>query len=68
MPCFYVGGDDDKTGLGVAYASEHSTVASAGRSLTLTTALDEETLVGSYIPMDDNHRSAPSIASLASDF
>jgi hypothetical protein len=22
MPCFYVGGDDEKTGMGVAYASE----------------------------------------------
>lgn len=22
MPCFYVGGDDDKTGMGVAYASK----------------------------------------------
>ncbi|KXH39350.1 hypothetical protein CNYM01_07720 [Colletotrichum nymphaeae SA-01] len=39
IPCFYVGGDDEKTGLGVAYAT-----------------LDEETLIGSYIPTDDNDR------------
>ncbi|KAM3436245.1 hypothetical protein NHJ13734_005185 [Beauveria thailandica] len=37
MACMYVGGDDTKTGLGVAYAT-----------------LDEETLVGSYLPTDDN--------------
>ncbi|KAH6950486.1 hypothetical protein HG530_011113 [Fusarium avenaceum] len=37
MPCFYVAGEDEKTGLGVAYAT-----------------LDEETLVGSYIPTDKN--------------
>ncbi|OBS27528.1 hypothetical protein FPOA_01470 [Fusarium poae] len=37
MPCFYVSGEDEKTGLGVAYAT-----------------LDEETLVGSYIPTDKN--------------
>ncbi|KAF5702250.1 myocyte-specific enhancer factor 2d [Fusarium mundagurra] len=37
MPCFYVSGDDEKTGLGASYAT-----------------LDEETLVGSYIPTDDN--------------
>ncbi|KAF7554964.1 hypothetical protein G7046_g6664 [Stylonectria norvegica] len=39
MPCFYVGGEDTKTGLGVAYAS-----------------LDEETLMGSYVPTDRNDR------------
>ncbi|OLN86201.1 hypothetical protein CCHL11_04201 [Colletotrichum chlorophyti] len=39
IPCFYVGGDDVKTGLGIAYAT-----------------LDEETLIGSYIPMDENDR------------
>ncbi|KAG5749720.1 hypothetical protein H9Q69_006813 [Fusarium xylarioides] len=37
MPCFYVSGDDEKTGLGASYAT-----------------LDEETLVGSYIPTDEN--------------
>ncbi|KAM3450713.1 hypothetical protein MY3296_005867 [Beauveria thailandica] len=37
MACMYVGGDDTKTGLGVAYVT-----------------LDEETLVGSYLPTDDN--------------
>ncbi|KAF5680977.1 myocyte-specific enhancer factor [Fusarium denticulatum] len=37
MPCFYVSGDDEKTGLGASYAT-----------------LDEETLVGSYIPTDQN--------------
>ncbi|KAL0940619.1 uncharacterized protein CTRU02_203382 [Colletotrichum truncatum] len=39
IPCFYVGGDDVKTGLGVAYAT-----------------VDEETLIGSYIPTDENER------------
>ncbi|CAM1510422.1 Fc.00g007570.m01.CDS01 [Cosmosporella sp. VM-42] len=39
MPCFYVGAEDTKTGLGVAYAT-----------------LDEETLVGSYIPTDSNEK------------
>ncbi|KAF4448854.1 myocyte-specific enhancer factor 2d [Fusarium austroafricanum] len=39
MPCFHVSGEDDKTGLGVAYAS-----------------LDEETLVGGYIPTDENDK------------
>ncbi|KAF5625157.1 myocyte-specific enhancer factor 2d [Fusarium tjaetaba] len=48
MPCFYVSGDDEKTGLGASYAT-----------------LDEETLVGSYIPTDQNDeihfsREAPS--------
>ncbi|EXK93896.1 hypothetical protein FOQG_05065 [Fusarium oxysporum f. sp. raphani 54005] len=48
MPCFYVSGDDEKTGLGASYAT-----------------LDEETLVGSYIPTDENDqihfsREAPS--------
>ncbi|RKL23878.1 hypothetical protein BFJ68_g1037 [Fusarium oxysporum] len=37
MPCFYVSGEDEKTGLGASYAT-----------------LDEETLVGSYIPTDEN--------------
>ncbi|KJZ77774.1 hypothetical protein HIM_02951 [Hirsutella minnesotensis 3608] len=37
MTCFYVSGHDDKTGLGVAYAT-----------------LDDETLIGSYIPTDNN--------------
>ncbi|KAH6976962.1 hypothetical protein BKA56DRAFT_587344 [Ilyonectria sp. MPI-CAGE-AT-0026] len=39
MPCFYVNGEDTKTGLGVAYAT-----------------LDEETLVGSHIPTDENDK------------
>ncbi|TDZ32724.1 hypothetical protein C8035_v011747 [Colletotrichum spinosum] len=39
IPCFYIGGDDEKTGLGVAY-----------------TTVDEETLIGSYIPTDENDR------------
>ncbi|KAF4958634.1 hypothetical protein FGADI_2239 [Fusarium gaditjirri] len=42
MPCFYVSGDDDKTGLGASYAT-----------------LDEETLVGSYIPTDENDELNP---------
>ncbi|KAF9878496.1 hypothetical protein CkaCkLH20_03988 [Colletotrichum karsti] len=39
IPCFYVGGEDEKTGLGVAYAT-----------------VDEEILIGSYIPTDENDR------------
>ncbi|GKU05671.1 myocyte-specific enhancer factor 2d [Fusarium langsethiae] len=37
ISCFYVSNEDNKTGLGVAYAT-----------------LDEETLVGSYIPTNKN--------------
>lgn len=65
MPCFYVGGEDCKTGLGVAYASECEARRVAVAEPALTTrgrggrgraALDEETLVGSYISTDDNDR------------
>ncbi|KAF5268642.1 hypothetical protein FOXYS1_456 [Fusarium oxysporum] len=42
MPCFYVSGEDEKTGLGASYAT-----------------LDEETLVGSYIPTDENDELNP---------
>ncbi|KAJ5009428.1 hypothetical protein K4K57_008835 [Colletotrichum sp. SAR 10_99] len=37
IPCFWVSGHDDKTGLGVAYAT-----------------VDEETVIGSYIPTNEN--------------
>ncbi|KZL87968.1 myocyte-specific enhancer factor 2d [Colletotrichum incanum] len=56
IPCFYVGGDDVKTGLGVAYASELRPSSVGTASMLILVALDEETLIGSYIPTDENER------------
>lgn len=59
VPCFYVNGDDEKTGMGAVYASKCVRACHVGNQETDGAdahfqALDESSLVGCYMPTDDN--------------
>lgn len=57
MPCLYVGGDDDKTGLGVAYASASSLpFASLFLPVLLLILLEPDRVLLTRVALDSSGR------------